>query len=81
MAKVTVKALDAFSHGRLNAAPGRTYTMNSGEAKELEKVGLVEIAGDAGDDDVDDLVGDGKKIAPLTSNKMEPKPDNKGAKK
>jgi len=81
MAKVKVKALDAFSHGRLNTRPGETYTMSTGDAEDLEKLGLVKIEGEAADEEVDDLVGDGKKMAPLTSNKMEAKHENKGAKK
>ena len=79
MAKVQIKALDSFSHGRIRAKRGDVYTVSQHDATELSKAGLVEIAGDAGDDDIDDLAG--TKTAPLTSNKMAPKPDNKGAKK
>ena len=77
MAKVAVKALDSFSHGRLNATIGQRYTINSGDADDLRKAGLVEVEGDA-DDGVDDLVGG--KAEPMTANKMEAKPANKGAK-
>lgn len=80
MAYVKVKALDAFNHGRLNAVGGKTYTMNQGDADDLKKAGLVEIEGDAAEDDVDDLVG-GAKMEPITSNKMEAKPANKADKK
>lgn len=80
MAKVTVKALDSFHHGRLNAVRDAIYTMSKGEADDLKKAGLVEEVGDAADDDVDDLVG-GAKMEPITSNKMEAKPENKAAKK
>jgi len=80
MAKVKVKALDTFTHGRVNATRGATYTMNSGEAESLEKAGLVEIAGKADDNEIDDLVGGDKKMAPMTSNKMMPKAENKGKK-
>jgi hypothetical protein len=79
MAKCSVKALDSFSHGRLNAVGGETYTMSRGAAEDLAKVGLVEIEGDAKDDDTDDLVG--RKVAPVTSNKMEGKTSNKTEKK
>lgn len=79
MAKVQIKALDAFSHGRINATRGGKYTIGASEAESLKAAGLVEIVGDAAEDDIDDLVG--AKTAPLTSNKMAAKPDNKGAKK
>ena len=79
MAKVTVKALDSFSHGRLNAVRDQKYTMNQGDADDLKKAGLVEIEGDAADDELDDLVGG--KAEPMTANKMEAKPANKAEKK
>lgn len=78
MAKVKVKALDSFSHGRLNAVGGVSYTINQGDADDLKKAGLVEIEGEAAEEEVDDLVGG--KAEPVTSNKMEAKPANKGAK-
>lgn len=79
MAYVKVKALDTFSHGRLNAVGGKTYTMNQGDADDLKKAGLVEIEGEAADDELDDLVGG--KAEPVTTNKMEAKPANKAEKK
>jgi hypothetical protein len=81
MAKVKAKALDSFLHGRLDAVPGTTYTMNSGDAEALARAGLVEIVGDADDEEVDDLVGSGRKMQPLTSNKMEKAASNKADKK
>ena len=78
MALVKVKALDTFSHGRLSTKRGDLYTMNPVDADELAKAGLVEIVGDAAEDSIDDLVGG--KAAPMVSNKMEPKPKNKGEK-
>ena len=79
MAKVQIKAMDTFTHGRIRAAKGDKFTVSQHDATELSKVGLVEIIGDAADDDIDDLVGG--KMEPITSNKMAPKPDNKAAKK
>lgn len=77
MAKVKVVATDTFHHGALHAVQGQAYTMNKGEADDLEKLNLVKTTSDAGDDEVDDLVGARHKKAPVTSNKMMPKPDNK----
>lgn len=79
MAKVQIKALDTFSHGRINASRGSVHTTSASEANSLKAAGLVEIVGEAGEDDIDELVGG--KMSPLTSNKMAPKADNKGAKK
>lgn len=77
--KAQVKALDSFHHGHLNARRGEIYTMDKAQADELEKAGLVELAGDAADDAEDDLAP--KKAAPILSNKMAPKATNKAAEK
>lgn len=79
MSKVRVRAVDSFSHGRLNARPGEEYTVNAADARDLERAGLAKIVGEAGEDDIDELIG--AKMAPMVSNKMEPKPENKGVKK
>ncbi len=71
MALLKIKALDSFSHGRLNVARGDEHAIEASEARDLEKAGLVSTS-PAGDDDVDDLVG--TKMAPLTSNKMDNEP-------
>jgi hypothetical protein len=70
--KTQVRALDSFSHGRQNPKRGETIVVGQGEAEDLEKAGLVEIVGEAPDDPEE-------KIAPITSNKMAPKPANKVA--
>lgn len=79
MPKVKVKALDAFSHGRLNAHMGGIYTMNDVDAKDLEKLGLVALEGDADDDAADDTASG--KMEQITSNKMAQKLANKSVDK
>lgn len=46
MSKVKVTALQQFAHGNIDAHPGGTYSMNKGDAHELEKMGLVTLAAD-----------------------------------
>lgn len=41
-AKTLVKALQPFAHGNVNAQAGRTYAMNSADAKDLIKAGFGE---------------------------------------
>ena len=78
MANKKIKSLTSFSHGRLVARPDEVYSINANEADELAAAGLCEIVGDAGEDEIDELVG--SKMEPVTSNKMASKPANKGAK-
>lgn len=73
-----IKALDKFSHGRLHMVAGDTDKIESDEARELEKAGLVEIVGE---DEGEDLLGEGAKMEPITQNKMEKAPANKAGKK
>lgn len=47
MAVKKIKALDQFSHGRLEMAAGDTDTIEAVEARELAKAGLVELVDDA----------------------------------
>lgn len=77
MSKVTVRALDTFTHNRRNPAMGDEFPLGRAEADELAAVGLVEIVGDT--DEEDDLVS--IKAAPITSNKMEAAPANKSGAK
>jgi hypothetical protein len=88
MIKVKIKALDAFSHGALLAAPGGEYSINKGDADELVKAGFVELVSETDEsqtgvtdsqEDLDDLVGGKAEDAP--ENKMEAAPANKGKKK
>ncbi len=73
---VKVKALDAFSHGRLRMEREQTANINSYDAADLEKAKLVEIVGNPDEPEaVDDLVGG--KMEPVTSNKMDKAPSNK----
>lgn len=46
MTKVTITALRTFSHGNVDAKEGGTYSMNKGDAQELEKHGFVSMGGD-----------------------------------
>lgn len=41
--KINVKALQAVSHGNVDMREGGIYAMNAGDAKELEKAGLVSL--------------------------------------
>ncbi len=70
-----IKAHDKFSHGRLNMNAGDTDKIESGEAEELRKAGLVEIVGD----EEEDLIG-GDKMAEPAKNKMEKPASNKHTK-
>lgn len=70
-----IKALDTFMHGRLEMAAGDTETIESGEARELEKAGLVSIE----TDDVDEGSADTKMDSEVL-NKMDDAPSNKTAK-
>lgn len=87
MTKVKIKAVTSFSHGNLDATMGGTYSLNKGDAQELEKIGLAEIV--TGDDteepeqpDPADLLGDDdEKAAEPVENKMESAPENKAAPK
>ncbi len=73
---VKVKALDSFSHGRLRMEREQTANINSLDAEDLVKVGLVEIVGAPDEPEaVDDLVGG--KMEPVTQNKMDQAPSNK----
>lgn len=78
MAKVQIKAVEPFSHGRITAHPGDVFTINDEDAKGLVGAGLAEVVADADEDAIDDLVG--SKMSPMTSNKMEAKPANKADK-
>lgn len=75
MELLKITALDTFTHGRLNMRPGDSCNIEAGEARDLERIGLVSTSKVDDDDGVDDLVG--KKMEPITSNKMAPKPENK----
>lgn len=44
-AQVKVKAVQPVAHGNLSMRPGGVYTMNRGDAEELEKRGFVTIGG------------------------------------
>lgn len=44
--KTHVTALMSFSHGNVVAVAGKTYAMNPGDAKELEKAGFVSAGAD-----------------------------------
>lgn len=72
---VKVKALDAFSHGRLHMERGGTANINSYDADDLERARLVEIIGEADPDELDDVLG--QKMEPMSSNKMDNAPENK----
>lgn len=65
---VDVKALTAVAHGRYSVTRGETFQVTKGEAEELQKSGLVEIVGDAPQQE---------KQAPEVENKMEDAPANK----
>lgn len=43
MTKVKVTALQTFSHGNVDAHQGGTYSLNKGDAQELEKAGFVSL--------------------------------------
>lgn len=79
MKTLPITALQRFSHGRLNMDEGQTDKIEAGEARELEKAGLVAISDTEPAED-DDLLGEGEKMAPITSNKMIPAPRNKTTK-
>lgn len=70
MNKVKIKAITSFSHGPVDATAGGTYSVNKGDAQELEKAGMAQIVTE-GDDAA------GEKTAPTLENKMAPAPDNK----
>lgn len=42
-AKIKVMALQAFAHGNIVARQNGVYTMNKGDAQELEKAGFVSL--------------------------------------
>lgn len=87
--QVKVKALRAFSHGNVDAKKDRVYLMNSGDAKELEKLGFLSL-GATGEPDAaqalmpaakpqpGDVVADDD--ADILGAKMETAVDNKMAK-
>lgn len=47
--KVSVKALQAVSHGNVDMREGGVYAMNRGDAQELEKLGFVTLDGASGE--------------------------------
>jgi hypothetical protein len=48
--KTNITATQPFSHGNVDAIPGRTYAMNSADAKELVKAGFATVASDENTD-------------------------------
>lgn len=47
--KTLVKALQAVSHGNVDMREGGVYAMNTGDAKELERLGFVTLEGASGE--------------------------------
>jgi hypothetical protein len=90
--KTKIKATTSFMHGRIHAHAGDELEVSKGEADDLVKAGMAEVAAEAQaeeqtaapvapDDGVDDLLGDAK-MEDAPQNKMEAEPDNKaGGKK
>jgi len=81
-----VTALDSFMHGRLEMVKGQTETIEAGEARELEKIGLVKTAkvkttdAEPVPEGVDDLLEDDTKMDDAPKNKMDDAPANKNTK-
>lgn len=73
--KVEILPKDSFQHGRQSFVRGERAFVNQVDAEDLERAGLVDITGDTGPDDLDDVLGD--KMEPITNNRMMPAPDNK----
>ena len=80
MTKVNVTALRTFSHGNIDATEGKTYSMNKGEAQELEKAGFVSIRGENPEQvQVDTPLQDHQKGDVVVDEKMADAPENKMA--
>jgi hypothetical protein len=62
--KTNITATQPFSHGNVDAIPGRTYAMNSADAKELVKAGYATVATDDADTDAtqNDVVAQRKDV-------------------
>lgn len=61
--QVKVKALRPFAHGNITASAGGVYTMNRGDAQELEKAGFVEL-GATGESEATQYMAPAQKAQP-----------------
>lgn len=75
--KTKVKALDSFVHGRTHLVAGDEAEFSKGEADELLKAGLVEIAGQQEEVAPPDASQQDAKMDDEPQNKMEAAPENK----
>lgn len=73
--KVNAKIKSSFYHGNKPYAPGDEAQFTKAEANDLEKSGLIEITGEADEEQAE------TKMADAPENKMADAPANKRAKK